>query len=487
MNCTITLDLADTIGVIRPELHGHFLEHLGSAVYGGIWVGEDSPAADREGFRAQAIEYLRQLRIPVLRWPGGCFADDYHWRDGIGPRTGRPRTINRWWGGEEETNAFGTHEFMTLCRLLGTRPYLAGNVGSGSPAELRGWVEYCNYPFGSTLADERRANGAPGPFGVRYWGIGNESWGCGGHLNPEEYCTLYSRFATYVPSLGGTDPYLIAVGPEANDLDWTTRFFTSFRTKRKYRPPLHGFAMHFYNWGESTPLAYTRETMQKQMDQFPLLEQAIIDQREAIDTFATDPTIGRVGLIVDEWGTWDRSDPVVEAEHGKLWQQNTMRDALATGLALNVFHRQADKLAMCNLAQLVNVLQAPLLASGGECLRTPTYYALLLGLPHRGGMSLRIHQEGAHVSASASRTDRQLALTLVNPDPERSVAVTVTSNAPGTGAPEGLMLHHPDWNAWNSFDAPETIRPVPVTVRGITGNWTVELPPCSLTTITHPL
>jgi alpha-N-arabinofuranosidase len=487
MNSTITLDLADTVGVIRAELHGHFLEHLGSAVYGGIWVGEGSPDADQEGFRASAIEYLRPLRIPVLRWPGGCFADDYHWRDGIGPRDGRPRTINRWWGGEEETNAFGTHEFLTLCRLLGARPYLAGNVGSGSPAELRGWVEYCNHPFGSTLADERRANGAPGPFGVRYWGVGNESWGCGGHLSPEEYCGLYSRFATYVPSLGGTDPYLIAVGPESNDLDWTNRFFTSFRTRRKYRPPLHGFAMHFYNWGESTPLAYTKETMRKQLEQFPLLEQAIIDQSAAIDAYATDPTVGRVGLIVDEWGTWDRSDPVVEATYGKFWQQNTMRDALATGLALNVFHRQADKLVMCNLAQLVNVLQAPLLAAAGQCVRTPTYYALLLGLPHRGGISLRIRQEGAAVSASASRTDSQLAVTLVNPDPAQGVTVTVTSNGPGTGAPEGTMLHHSDWNAWNSFDAPETIHPVPAAVRGTAGNWTVELPPCSLTTITHPL
>ena len=479
METILRLECADTIGIIRPELHGHFLEHLGSAVYGGVWTGS--------GFRSKAIDDLRPLRIPVLRWPGGCFADDYHWRDGIGPRDGRPKRINRWWGGTVEENGFGTHEFMDLCRLLGARPYLAGNVGSGSPEELRAWVEYCNYPFGSTLADERLKNGAPGPFGVRTWGIGNESWGCGGHMNPEEYATLYSRFATYVPSLGGTDPYLIAVGPESNDLDWTRRFFTAFRRTRKYHAPLHGFAMHFYSWGDDRPLEYTAASMKRQLDQFATLEEAIREQREAIDDFPTDPKIGRVGLILDEWGTWDKSDEAAEAQFGKFWQQNTMRDALAAGLALNVFHRQADRLVMCNLAQLVNVLQAPLLAAGDQCVRTPTYYALLLALPHRGSASIRIRQENeGNVSASASISPSRLTVSLVNPDAAEAATVTVVSDAGGNEAPSGSILHHPDWNAWNSFDDPDRIVPRPLSVSGTGARWSVELPPCSLATVVTP-
>jgi alpha-N-arabinofuranosidase len=245
--------------------------------------------------------------------------------------------------------------------------------------------------------------------------------------------------------------------------------------------------MHFYSWGEERPLAYGIESMRRQLDQFALLEEAIRQQREAIDAFPTDPKIGRVGLIVDEWGTWDKSDEAAEAAYGKLWQQNTMRDALAAGLALNVFHRQADLLVMCNLAQLVNVLQAPLLASGEHCVRTPTYYALLLALPHRGAMSLRVHQEGEHaLSASASLSPRQVAVTLVNYDPLLPASVSVSCNAGGNGVPTGSMLHDPDWNGWNSFDDPDRIVPAPVTVRGNGDRWSVELPPCTVATILTP-
>jgi len=488
MTSTATIRCKDEIGLIRPELYGHFIEHLGSAIYNGIWVGEDSSIPNIGGLRKAAVEYLQALKVPVLRWPGGCFADAYHWRDGIGRKTDRPRRLNLWWDGAVEDNSFGTHEFMELCKLIRARPYLAGNLGSGTPAELHDWVEYCNNPFGTTLADERMANGAPGPFGVRYWGIGNEAWGCGGHLNAEEYCALYSRFATYVPTYGDTKPFLIAVGPESNDLEWTQRFFSSLRTTRRYAAPLHGIAMHFYSWGKSKPTEYTRETLKDQLDRFADLEKAIIDQRSALDTFATDPKIGKVGLIIDEWGTWDVSDEIAEKKFGKFWQQNTMKDAVAAGLALNVFHRQCDKLVMCNLAQTVNVLQALLLTNDDNCLRTPTYYTFLLCLKHRGNTAVNVdHPFPWHLSLSASRSARDIVVTAINPDPDKAVELTCTVDGPGIAGAIGQMLHHDDWNSCNAFDAPDTIVPLPVTVKWREHDFTVELPRFTLATLTIQL
>jgi alpha-N-arabinofuranosidase len=476
----VTIHTAETIGTIRPELHGHFLEHLGHAVYGGIWAGSDSP--NYGGLHAAAIDALRPLKIPVLRWPGGCFADNYQWRDGVGDPHKRPRRVNLPWGGIEE-NRFGTHEFMELCKLLGARPYLAGNVGSGSPAELSDWVEYCNYPFGSTLAEERLGNGAPGPFGVRYWGIGNESWACGGHLNPEEYCSLYARFATCVPAHGGTKPFLIAVGPESNDLNWTRRFFTALRTTRTHQPPLHGFAMHYYFWGTSRPTEYSRETMALQLDQCAALEQAIIEQRTLLDSFPTDPAIGRVELLLDEWGTWDQSDEKAEKEHGRFWQQNTMRDALAAGLTLNLFHRQADKLFMCNIAQLVNVLQALLLIDADRCVRTPTFYAFLLALKHRGNTSVRTGVAGFPLSVSASLGPKDVVITLVNPDPDQAADVRCAIEEFALSSATGQILHHTDWNACNSVEHMETILPASLPLARSGSTLLFNLPPLSIATI----
>ncbi len=224
----------EEVGRIRPELHGHFAEHLGSCIYGGLWQGAR--------YRQQAIEYLRAVGIPVLRWPGGCFADDYHWRDGIGARALRPKSVNLHWGKYVEDNSFGTHEFIGLCRQIGAAPYLAGNVGTGTPQELRDWMEYCNHPSGSTLAAERAANGSAEPFQVRYWGVGNENWGCGGQMTPEEYASHYRRFATFLRGFGETRPFLIACGPNRNNLDWTRRFLDNLGGRLGQ---VNGYAMHF--------------------------------------------------------------------------------------------------------------------------------------------------------------------------------------------------------------------------------------------------
>jgi alpha-L-arabinofuranosidase len=485
VNHRVVVHLRDQIGIIKPELHGHFLEHLGSATYGGMWVGEDSPIPNIKGFRKTAVEHLQDLGISVLRWPGGCFADDYHWRDGIGPPATRPKRVNIWWGDSIEDNSFGTHEFMELCRLLNAQPYLAGNVGSGTPQEFRDWVEYCNQHSRSTLSDERRTNGSPEPFRVKYWGVGNESWACGGHMTPEEYASLYVRFATYVHAFDGLQPYLIAVGPESNTHTWTKRFFTALR-ERQFPLRPSGFAMHYYSWGKSSATSYTFETMREQLASFTSMERAIQEQRALVDRYAPeDGNNRRVDLLVDEWGTWN-IDPQDERTFGRLWQQNTMKDALAAALGLNVFHRNADSLSMCNLAQLVNVLQAPLLAHESECIRTPTYYALKMCGIHKGGMSARVEHHPDNptdFSVSASRQQEDVALTLVNSKHDVAINVECVFPEVGLSSATAEMLHHLDLNACNTFVEPNVIRPRECAVDVDSAGCVVHLPPLSIVTI----
>ena len=466
------------IGTIRPELHGHFAEHLGSCIYGGLWVGKNSPIPNLDGYRRQAVEYLRALGIPVLRWPGGCFADDYHWRDGIGPPQKRPRSVNIHWGNYTEDNSFGTHEFIGLCRAIGAEPYLAGNVGSGTPQELRDWVEYSNYPSGSALSDERAANGSAEPFRVRYWGVGNENWGCGGQMTPEEYAAHYRRFATYLRDFSGTRLFRIACGPNGNNLDWTRRFMESMRGRR----PPEGFAMHFYSGGKSPATKFTVETMQEQLSSFARLEKAVIEQRALLDQF--DPQ-RRVGLLLDEWGVWDRMVPEEEKRYGRLWQQITMRSALAAALGLNVFHRQADKLVMSNIAQLVNVLHSLLLTDGDRTVRTTTYYAFELLKPHRGQAAFRVEtgsDSPLGLSVCASRRDNTLAITIVNPKHDSGAAVECVLARGSAAGARARILHHPDWNAANTFEAPDRIVPRDHAVSAEGSKITVELPPLSIVT-----
>src|SRR5947209_16675933 len=351
--------LADEeIGTVRPEFHGHFAEHLGSCVYGGLWVGKSSPIPNINGYRRQAVEYLKELGIPVLRWPGGCYADDYHWRDGIGPAESRPKRVNIHWGGYVEDNSFGTHEFIGLCKLIGAEPYLAGNVGSGTPEELRDWMEYCNFAKGSSLAEERASNGSPEPFNVKFWGVGNENWGCGGNMTPEVYAGHYRRFATYLRGFG-TQPFLVACGPNGNNQDWTQKFWANMAGRRGAPD---GFAMHFYSNGRrATSTKFTPEMMREQLASFAAIEKAIIEQRALLDKLDTQK---HAGLLLDEWGVWDAMDPAEQTKYRRLFQQITMRSAVAAGLGLNVIHRQADKLVMTNIAQIVNVLHSLLLTDG---------------------------------------------------------------------------------------------------------------------------
>lgn len=464
------------IGTIRPELHGHFAEHLGSCTYGGLWVGKNSPIPNINGHRKAAVEYLKHVGIPVLRWPGGCFADDYHWRDGIGPAEKRPKTVNIHWGNYTEDNSFGTHEFIELCRLIGAEPYIAGNVGSGTPQELRDWVEYCNYPSGSTLSDERIRNGAREPFRVKYWGVGNENWGCGGNMTPDDYAVHYRRFRTYMRNFGNTPPFLIACGPNQNNLDWSRRFMLGVGNPRLYP---HGFAMHYYSNGSLPAVKFTPEAMQQQFESFDRVERAIHQQRALLDSFDPDR---RIGLLVDEWGVWDRMDPDEEKRYGRLWQQITIRCAVAAALGLNVFHRNAEKLVMCNIAQTVNVLHSLLLTEGDKCIRTPTYWTFDLMKEHRGKTSLRSAVQPGGVSVSSSRSEKELIVTLVNPKHDAGMKVRCAVQGAQAARATAFVLHHPDLNAHNTFDRPDAVIPrdQPVTVTG--GRFEVELPPLSVLT-----
>ena len=484
----ITVLADEEIGTVRPEFHGHFAEHLGSCVYGGLCVGKNSPVPNINGYRRQAVEYLKELGIPVLRWPGGCYADDYHWRDGIGPAESRPKRVNIHWGGYVEDGSFGTHEFIGLCRLIGAEPYLAGNVGSGSPQEMRDWIEYCNMPSGSTLADERIRNGATEPFRVRYWGVGNEAWGCGGWMRPEVYADRYRQFSVYLRKYAGTERFLIASGPNGNDTRWSRKFMDTLEGGKP-----EGISMHYYEGGEDHPLHFTEEHLKRQLAIFSRVEDAIVQQRSLFDSYRE----GRqIALVFDEWGVWDRIAEEDEKKFGKLWQQSTMRSAAAAGLGLNIFNRQADKLYMCNIAQIVNVLQSLLLTDGPEgkqSIRTTTYHAFALFKAHRGNSAVKVETDSAisdrekpslDLSVSASTKNRLVLLSLVNPLPDEDLEIQCALRGAIAKNSRALLLHDSDWNACNSFDAPDRVvpKPHPVTVEGSTVR--LDLPRMSVATVT---
>jgi len=457
---TIEILLTEPIGTIHRNIYGHFIEHLGACVYGGIWSAG--------GMSEPVVNLLKAIAPAVVRWPGGCFADDYHWRDGIGPAESRPRRVNIHWGEVIETNAFGTHEFVRFCRAIGAEPYVCGNVGSGTPQELREWVEYCNFPGGSTLSDRRRANGQPDPFKITYWGVGNENWGCGGRFTPEDYAAEYRRFSTYLRDLGGHPLFLIACGPSGNDVQWTRRFFEKLSEPRACAR-IHGFAAHYYCGTAGTATDYTDEQWYELLEKACRMEAMVVQQRAVMDGF--DPH-RKIGLIVDEWGTWH---PPTEGRNPRfLWQQNTLRDALVAALTLDIFNRHADKVVMANIAQTVNVLQALVLAEEGKAIATPTYHVFDLYKGHQGGTALRamFHAPALSFTAggkamqipslagSASLKGKTLTLTVVNPSIGAPIEATI--NLRGDTFPSQVrktVLTHEDIHAHNTFAAPTTVKP----------------------------
>ncbi len=514
----ISISLHDPIGTIAPELYGHFIEHLGACVDGGIWVGEDSSIPNDGGVRLDVVAALQRLKVPVLRWPGGCFADHYHWQDGIGPRGERPRRVNLWWGQKVEDNAFGTHEFLRLCHLLGAKPYLAGNLASGSPREMREWVEYCNYPHDSTLALERARNGSPEPFNVQYWGVGNEAWACGGDFSPEDYAREFRRFATFLRDFPHLPLFLIACGPNRNDPEWTQRFFEElFRSGLGlFKPRIHGFGAHYYttNHGSGAGTGQAGTTTQYSIEQWYSLlldslamEPLIVQQRAIMDGY--DPQ-REIKLLVDEWGTWHAQGSNLNPN--SLWQQqNTLRDALVAALTLDIFNRHADKIAMGNLAQAVNVLQSLLLTDGPTMLLTPTYHVFAMYREHQGGQSLRVNFEADAITfrspgqldagrvpllrdvgtekqlpglmGSASRKDGSLTLSVVNPSASEAVEAEIELHGAALEGATVTTLCHDDIHVHNTPDAPDALRPARGAVEARNGRWRHLFAPASVSVL----
>jgi len=494
----INVNLSHPGEPISPLLHGLFIEHLGTCIEGGLWVGVDSPISNVDGLRLDVLEALQKVQPPVIRWPGGCFADAYNWRDGVGPPETRPRRVTTRWGADEvDTNAFGTHEFMKVCRYLGAEPWFSGNVGSGSPSELAAWVEYCNFRGETALTCLRAENGSDEPFEVRFWGIGNESWDCGGKFSARSYAQEYRRFESRFPRFTSQFPFLIACGPDLNKPHeravWTRSVLEELFSWR--RPALHGFDAHFYTWntGEGTATSYTKGQWYALLEKSAEIEAIIVEQRAILDEF--DPSIG---LIIGEWGTWHPLIPEVPV----LWQQNSLRDALSAALTLDIFQRHANKLVMANLAQAVNVLQALILTDGEKILCTPTYHVFELYRSHRGGASLEVTFEindlvfseaGRNsclpgLSGSASLKDGVLTLSVVNPHADASVeAVLALKGGRVIGTPSAAVVTHEDLNAFNTFEEPELVVPRTSKTFWRAKDWHHVFPPASVTVITVPV
>jgi alpha-N-arabinofuranosidase len=485
---SVTVVLDEPIGTIRPALYSQFAEHIGGVIYDGIWVGPDSKVPNLGGIRKALVEQVRQLGPVVVRWPGGCFADRYHWRDGIGPRSGRPRRFGRW-REETETNQFGTHEFIQFCKLCGVEPYFAANVGTGSPEEFQQWVEYCNAPAGATtLADERAANGERSAFGVRYWGVGNESWGCGGKFTPDDYCREYRRFTDWLPQYG-VPLYLIAAGPNGNDVDWTRRFFAKWADGQK--APIHGWAPHYYCGTTGHALEFTQDQWYEQLHRANQMEKLILDQWSALGEVDTKHT---VKLVIDEWGSWHPAGTEINKRH-LFEQMSTLRDALVAALTLDTFNRQAGKVDMANVAQLVNNLHSLFLADGDRLVATPNFYVYTMYRPHQGARAVRLEIEAADVSfqagghpqkifrlaGSASLAGpKQATVTLVHTHASEPAEIVLRLRGAAAGRARHTALGHPQLNAHNTFAQPETVRPRTVDLDAVGPDMRLTLAPASV-------
>lgn len=449
---------------INKHIYGHFAEHLGRNIYGGIWVGPDSDVPNDEGYRKDVMQALIDLEIPNLRWPGGCFADEYHWTDGIGNPADRPKMVNTHWGGVTEDNSFGTHEFLNFTKKINTEPYITGNVGSGSVEEMSKWIEYINFDGVSPMADLRKRNGQEEPWNIKYWGVGNESWGCGGHMTPEYYANEYRRYATYARDYGGNKLYKIAGGANNWDLNWTEVLMKNIPLQM-----MDGLSLHYYtvtgtweNKGAAT--TFTREEYLETLVKAAVMDNLIEKHRQIMDKY--DPE-KKVGLIIDEWGTWYKVEPGTNP--GFLYQQNTMRDAHVAAITLNIFNKHAERVHMANLAQTVNVLQAIILTNEDDMILTPTYHIFDLYKPHKDALllnhfltseSLTIGDrsfEALQVSTSKSE-DGTVNISVANIHPDKKINLDVDLIGNSFKSVQGEMVTAASIDTYNTFENKDAVK-----------------------------
>ena len=487
----LTIDADQGTTRIDKTIYGHFAEHLGRCIYEGLWVGDNAVISHTRGLRDDVVEALRQLRVPVLRWPGGCFADEYHWQDGIGPRGSRPTMINTHWGGVTENNHFGTHEFLDLCDLLGAEPYICGNLGSGTVREMQQWVEYITFDGVSPMANLRRANGRELPWRLPYFGIGNENWDCGGTMRPQYYADLYRRYQTYVRSMGGNNVFKIACGPNRDDYKWTE---VVMREATRW---MDGLSLHYYtvpgaSWHDKGSATEFDEeewftTLQKSL----FMDELVRKHATIMDRY--DPG-KRVALIVDEWGAWYDVEPGTDP--GFLYQQNTLRDALVAGISLNIFNRHADRVRMANLAQTVNVLQALILTDGPLMITTPTYHVFDMYKAHQDATLLPCRvtcdsyalgnrrMDGLSVSASRD-AEGPIHLTLCNLHPREGADVSCDLRGVRVNEVAGSILTADRMNARNTFADPRRVAPAAFGETRLHGQQVnATLPPMSVVALT---
>lgn len=489
INMRIIINGNRSKGTINKNIYGHFSEHLGRCIYGGLYVGSDSHIPNVNGMRTDVVGALKDLNIPVLRWPGGCFADTYHWQDGIGPKESRKTIVNTNWGGVTEDNSFGTHEFLELCRQLDCEPYISGNVGSGTVQEFSDWVEYCNTSGVSPMASLRRENGREKPWYVKYWGIGNEAWGCGGNMRPKFYSDLCRQYSTYLRNYDKDHKiYKIASGANVDDYDWTEV------VAKRAGHFVDALSLHYYtvphdSWeNKGAATGFTREeyytTLRKTLFMKDLVEKHVsIMRREAPKK--------NLGLVVDEWGTWFDVEPGTVP--GFLYQQNTMRDALVAAVNLNIFNDHCDSVVMANIAQTVNVLQAMVLTEGERMVLTPSYHVFHMYKGHQGAKQLETYAETSlvgigdeqvpnlHVSASQAE-DGKVLLTVANlSDRDEAPLEVLWSGIGRCGHVNGTLLTG-DVGSYNTFDAPENVKPraMGTDIRMTDGGFTAILPACSV-------
>lgn len=492
---TVTVHCDRPGDVIPKEIYGQFAEHLGACIYGGLWVGKDSKIPNQDGYRLDVLNALKELKVPVLRWPGGCFADEYHWMDGIGPKENRPKMVNNNWGGTVEDNSFGTHEFFNLCELIGCEPYLSGNVGSGTVEELAKWVEYITSDGDSPMANLRRKNGRDKSWNLKYLGVGNESWGCGGSMRPEYYSDLFRRYSTYCRNYDGHNLFKIASGASDYDYNWTEVLM------ERAGGNMAGLSLHYYTvpgWSGSKGSAtdFTKDQYYWTIGKCREIEDVLKKHINIMDK--KDPK-NNVALLLDEWGTWWDTEPGTNPGH--LFQQNSMRDAIVASTSLDIFHRYTRRLKMCNIAQIVNVLQSMILTKDDKMVLTPTYYVFQQYAVHQDATNIpvtvicdemSIKGDNRHfdsrlplVSATASKDKNgivHVSLTNVSVDKEQ----TVTLNIEGLKATKasGVILTSPRIDDLNTFEAPSKVKNAPFKEAKISkGTLQVKMPKNSIVTL----
>lgn len=451
--------------VISKHIYGQFAEHLGHGIYGGLWVGQESDIPNTNGVRNDVIEALKNINIPNLRWPGGCFADEYHWEDGIGPHANRPRMINTNWGGVVEDNSFGTHEFLNLCEVLGTEPYICGNVGSGSVEEMSKWVEYMTFDGESPMANLRKQNGREKPWNLKFFGVGNENWGCGGNMTPESYADHYRRYATFVRNYGNNRIYKIAGGANSGDYRWTEVLMKNVPNRMMDGLSLHNYTFTTKWEDKGNATGFTEDDYFKLFENGERMDELITKHSVVMDKY--DPQ-KRVSMVVDEWGVWYNVEKGTNP--GFLFQQNTLRDALLAGNILNIFHKHADRVKVANIAQMVNVLQAIIFTNKEKIMLTPTYYVFDMYKVHQDAILLpmeitspeysRMGRSLKSISCTASiNKEGEIHVSFVNIDPSNEIEVICNIKESKTSKiNNGKIITGKEIGTFNTFEKPYEIK-----------------------------